>query len=247
MLLGKLVEVFAYHCPHKCFEARFVTSVYLQQQTFLQCACADARRVKLLQYRRHPVYLLGADVQPVVYSQLVGNGVGALAQQSVVVERSDQIFHYLGLPFGQLCLAHLLFQPVVERYSITVYDLFTLFVGGHPASVVYRQVLVIASYSAQRLVECCLPVFTFLACGEVFVGSRSVFIGSIVFVNHVFVVVVRVCFESRVVVHLGAYAFEKLVQWQFHELRLQQLLLRDGLQLFECLLLSCLLNLTLCH
>ena len=67
-----------------------------------------------MQYADESLYVFFRAVYVVVYCKFVAYAVGGLAQQSVVVERTDDIFHYLLFLFRQVYVHHLLFQLVVE-------------------------------------------------------------------------------------------------------------------------------------
>ena len=85
MLLGEGLKMMLHHLLHECLQPGVGPPCYLQKQTFLQRARADAGRVKMLQYLQHLLYLGFRGIDVMIYGQLIGYGVERFAQQSVVV------------------------------------------------------------------------------------------------------------------------------------------------------------------
>ena len=182
----------------------------------MQRAGADAGRVQLLQQPEHALYFGGTGIQVVIDGQLVAQLGEVLAQQSVVVERADEVFHDVVLALGQVHQSHLLLQLVVERDGLAV-DHFLALVG-HAAAVVDGQVLVVAAQSGQCIVESRLPVLAF-ALGVVVVGRVSFRRVLIVGILRLFRVVGASHLQGGIVVHLGVDAFGQSRDGQLNELR----------------------------
>ena len=77
-------------------------------------------------------------------SQLVGNAVQWFAQQSVLVQRPNEVFHDVTLFFREVKEVHLFYQLVVERLRLSVDDVFALLLVRH-APLIDGQLLVVAS------------------------------------------------------------------------------------------------------
>ena len=153
-------------------------------------------------------------------SQLVANDREVFSQQSVVVERANQIFQNITFLISQVEFAHLLFQLVVERFGFAVHDLLA-FLGIRAATLVHRQVFIVATDTAQGLVECTLTFLTLA-------GSLKI-LGAIViattakvglFGSHRIIVVGLFALQSGVIVHFGVDTVNQLRHWQLYQRRL---------------------------
>ena len=177
--------------------------------------------------------------------QFLAETVQVFAQESVAVERTDEIFHDVAFALSQLRLVHLLCHHVVERERIAVDHLLALLVGSH-AAMIDGQIFVVAPNVLQRGIECIaalLALALFVVVGSV-VGAIAV-VGIVVVFGSRGPLLIRRGLQGRVVVHFGLYALHQLRDGQFDELCLQKLLRRNALLqlLFEFLFLY----LILCH
>ena len=172
-----------------------------------------------------------------VNRQLVADGFEVFPQQTVVVERADEIFYHLVLRLVQFLLADLLFQLVVERGCVAIDHLLVVSVP-IVLRVERRGHFVVATDVLQRLFQ---RVLTLLALG--------LLLETLLFVGRPFLVVQSVVgrdrFQRRVVVDFHGDALLKLRQRHFQQLHLQHLLLRKPLLQF--LLLPLGLYEFLCH
>ncbi len=177
-----------------------------------------------------------------VDGQFVGNVVERFAQQSVAVERPDEVFHDFLLLRGEFQFTHLLLEFVVERCRVAPYHLLALGVVVAVGAVRGRCGHVVVSVQTlQRVVESFL---TLLALGLLLRFVAVFVVGLFVFVGHV-VKVVSALLEGGVVVELGVDVLLQFGQWHLQQLHLQHLLLREALLLYLLLRLS--LNEFLCH
>lgn len=151
MFLREFVEVVFHHVGHHLLHLVVRLTLYLQHQTLLQRVRTYARRVESLQYGHYAVNVFGCHVDVVVYGQLVAYALRVLAQQSVVVERADDIFHHLRVLFAQVGLPHLLLQLVIERCGVAV-NLLLILRAAVLVAVIQRRHLVVAAYVLQRAV-----------------------------------------------------------------------------------------------
>ena len=87
----------------------------LEDKTLAQVVGANARRVKGLEQLHHLFHLLGRTLHVLKQLQLVTQAVGTLAQQSVVVERPNDILQNVALLGCDVLFSHLLVELVVER------------------------------------------------------------------------------------------------------------------------------------
>ena len=124
MLLDEVVEMVADDLFHQTLELTVGSARYLQEQAFLERAGPDARRVEGLQDLQDLLYLLHRHVDAVVDGELITDIIETLAQQAVTVEGADEILHDLLLLIGELRLAHLLFELVVERGGVAPHRFF---------------------------------------------------------------------------------------------------------------------------
>ena len=151
MFLRELVEVVLHHLPHKSLHLAVGSAVYLEHQTLLQRVRPYARRVERLEYGNHPVHLLRCHVDVVIYCELVADTLRVFPEQTVVVERSDDIFHHLPALRVKLRLPHLLLEFVVERCGVAVHTFLILRPVALFAVVQCRHLVV-----APDVLECCV-------------------------------------------------------------------------------------------
>ena len=243
-LARKIVEILRHHTPHHFFLWRVATTFYLQQHTFLQRACANARRIHLLQALQQPLNVGLADVNIMIDAQLLADVAKRCAQQSVFVERLDEIFQYVAVGVAELLLTHLCHQHVVERLLLCE-DGLLLLVAPLLSALINGQFLVVAPNVFQCGIESVAPFLAFSLC-IIVVGRISVFgrVGTVVPTGKV--IVGHRFLQCRIVVQLCLNALLHLLKWQLHQLRHKQLLRRDGLQLPLLLLLFLYLNLIHC-
>ena len=215
MLFGEFVEIVAHHLLHELLEPRVLAPAYLQQQAFLQRAGSDAGGVEVLQQLQYVLYLLWRRVDVLVDGQFVADGVEAFAQQPVVVERADEVFHDVVLALAEVYHAQLVVQLVLKRRLLAEVHFLALLAHGLSAAV-YGQFLVVAPDAGQCLVECRLA-FLALALGVEIVVGAAFFSQVVVPVA----VVVGSGLERRVIVHFCLNALYQLRHRHLNELCLQ--------------------------
>ena len=227
VLFGELVEVALHHPAHQFLEPPLGSSGYLQQQTLLQRAGADARGVERLQTVEHVDELRLVHVDVVVDGQFVAEVAHVLAQQPVVVERADEIFHDVALPIGELQLAHLLLELVIKRGGVAPDNLLIVGVGvaGRGCPQVGRRQFVVAPQVFQCVVK---GFFALLALGLLLVllvgGVGLAVFGQLPF-GRGLLLFVPPFFQGRVVVQLGKDVLFQLGQRHLEQLHLEHLLL----------------------
>ena len=123
MFLGELLEMISYHAVHKLFQSTVGFATNLYEQTLLQTAGANSGRIKILEFLQHRLYLLRLHIHIVVDGKFVADGIDVFSQETAIVERTYEIFHYPLLGVRKLYLAHLLFQSVVERHRVAIHHL----------------------------------------------------------------------------------------------------------------------------
>ena len=217
VLLRESLEVVVHHTLHQVLQARGVATLYLEQQTLLEVARTDAGRVELLQDGEHLGNLVLCDIEVMIDGQFVADGVELLAEQSVVVERADQIFQDIALTVRHVHLAHLFLQLVVERDAIPVDHLLAL-LGDGATRLIDGQILIVAPDGTEGLVEGRLSLLALVARLEVLLrGTQGVLTVLIVHIVSV-ILLTRAChLEGRIVVHLGIDTVYQLHHWQFHQ------------------------------
>ena len=71
-----------------------------------------------MQDGQHVLHLFRRAFEIVVDVHLVADGVTGLAQQSVVVERTDEVFHDVPLSVVEVAFTHLLLEFVIKRHAV---------------------------------------------------------------------------------------------------------------------------------
>ena len=159
-----------------------------------------------MQHPQQAFHLLGRGHHVVIHSQFVAQRGCVLAQKAVVVERANEVFHHLLLPFRQVVLSHLPLQFVVEggplrqRCFVSLFAVVVSFlqVSGHIVGrqVVGQFVVVLSVFLVGRVV--------------VSVVGRA---GFVVVAWRVGVILL----QCRVVQHLVAHTLRQVRHGQFHE------------------------------
>ena len=163
VLLREVVEVLLYDCRHQLLHSVVGSAFYLQQQTLLQRVRTDASRVEGLQNAYYAVDVLHVAVDALIDSQFVAYRLAVLAQQSVAVERPDDVFHYL-----LVAVYHLL---VVGRIGS---------VGSGVSS--RRHVFVGTGHTVERIVQRRLAFLALCVSGEgVRLGVHLVHVATVAF------------------------------------------------------------------
>ena len=184
VLLREVVEVLLYDCRHQLLHSVVGSAFYLQQQTLLQRVRTDASRVEGLQDSDYAVDVLNVAVDALIDSQFVAYRLAVLAQQSVAVERPDDVFHYLLVVLREVYLAHLLLQLVVERARVAVYHLLVVGRIGSVGSGVSRRrhVFVGTGHTVERIVQRRLAFLPLCVSGEgVRLGVHLVHVAAVAF------------------------------------------------------------------
>ena len=86
----------------------------LDQQAFLQAARAEAGRIEVLYDFQGLFQFFFRRVDAGIDGQFVADALERLAEQAVIVQRTDQVFCQFALMFGQVAFAQLLSQDFVE-------------------------------------------------------------------------------------------------------------------------------------
>ena len=216
---------------HQFAHLAFRLPLDLQQQTFLQVSGSDAGRIKGLEKFKELFYLSRRHVDAVIDSQFVRDVVEAFPQQSVTVERSDQVFHDRLLLFGEFQLTHLLLQFVVERCRVAPHHLFPVSVVSTGTAVVRgigRGHCVVASQILKGTVQGILTLLALRFHLVVLLIAVTVSIGQTVIVAVTPSKLVRlmvVLLQCRVVIKLSIDVLLKLSQGHLQQFHLQHLLL----------------------
>ena len=245
VLLDELWIVVGYHTSQQwsLFVAISLFAGNLQQQALLQRTSADASRVEGLQFLEHLLDGFLAEVHVLMDVEVVADAVEALAQISIAIERTDEVFHDELLLLGELQLTHLLLQLVVERCCIAKHHL--LIVGSLIDRVAVRRGhLVITTNTLQCHLECILAVLALRGLSEVI--RRIAALGYIAIVrpfSHIGWI--GAAFQGRVVVELHADAVLELRQRHLQQAHHLHLLLCEALLLSLLKLLF--LYVSLCH
>ena len=111
----------------------------LYHQTFLKVACSDTCRVKILQDAQSLFQFFFRRFDTGVDSQFVTDTFQRFTEQSVIVQRTDQIFHQFALVLGQVTFTELFFQDFIKRGGVGERNIFRLLV---PRAVVFLQFIV---------------------------------------------------------------------------------------------------------
>ena len=166
MFLGELIEIVLHHLRHQIFETRSIPTVNLQQKTLLQRTGTDARRVECLQQLKHLYQFLFCDIDVMIDGQFVTDGTEVLTQQTIVVERTDQILHHIALGIVHIEFAHLFLQLVVERHALAIDHLLAFF-RDSAATMIDGQFIIIAPQITKGIIERRLTLLTLTARLEV--------------------------------------------------------------------------------
>ena len=141
-------------------QRRVGLALYLDEEALLEAARAQSGRVEVLDDFQDFLQLLYVGLHAGIDGQLVADAVQRLAQQSVVVQRPDEVFRQLALVVRQVLFAQLLFQSLVERRRVREGDFLGFLVA---AAVVLLQLIVgdvvFAQVVAQRIIVRVAPVF----------------------------------------------------------------------------------------
>ena len=105
----------------------------------MKVACTDAGRVEILNDFEYFVQFVLCGIDSTINGKLVHDGFYAFTQESVIIQRSDQVFGYFALFVSQVLHGKLLFQYFVEGNSIRERYLFGY---SFAAAVVFLQFIV---------------------------------------------------------------------------------------------------------
>ena len=111
----------------------------LYHQAFLKTTCSDTCRIKILQDAQSLFQSLFRRFDAGINSQFIADTLQRFAKQSVVVQRTDQVFYQFALMFGQVTFTKLFFQNFIKRSCIGERNIFRLLV---PRAVVLLQFIV---------------------------------------------------------------------------------------------------------
>ena len=243
-LVHEIVEASFHHRRHFLLQHRCLSAGNLQQQTFLQRFGAYARRVEGLQYLHHLGNLFFGGEYVAIQGQFVAQRVHVLAQQSVGIQRPDDIFHDVFLLVGEFHFQHLFLQFVIERGAVAVGHF--LIVGRLLAAPLGKRSfghLVVHAYTGQGIVKGILALFALLSLVIVIaVGLFGQGFCPVVHVHHSVGIIhlVRVtAFQCGIVVQFRTHALLQLGEGHLQHFHQHHLLLGEPLHL-HLLLLLCL-------
>ena len=199
---------------------------HLQEQAFLEIAGTYAGRVKVLQHIEHILDFPFAGIYVVIDGEFVFNGIERLAEQTVFIERTNQVFKYIALLVGKFEFAYLFVEFVVKRSGVAI-DL--LFIVGSLARIVHVFIVgqcVVLANGVEHRVEFVLAVFPFRVVFERFftirfLSCRRLVVGMVV----VHGIVGRCAFHGGIVVELHLYILLQFGQRHFQHLHNHHLLL----------------------
>ena len=117
----------------------------------------------------HPLYVARGHVDIMIDGQLLTEHLKVFSQQSVIVERANQVFHHVVLLVAHVELTHLLLQLVIERGGLTKHHLLALIVHSI-APLINGQFLIITTNATEGLVEGRLSFFALRNSLKVLVG-----------------------------------------------------------------------------
>ena len=164
-----------------------------------------------------------------INGQFVADAVEVFAQQSIVIERPDDVFHHVVLLLGEVLHVHLLFQRVIERGGVAVDGL--LVVGILVVAVAaHLGHFVVPTYVVECGIECVFALLTFiLRCLPVFLFAAVA--GRVATISPLKVqrIIGRRTLQCRIVVEFGIDVLFKFGQGHFQQLHLQHLLGREPL------------------
>ena len=226
MVGGKLAVAFIDDGKGILAPRRMVVGVgQLEAQTLLQRARSDTPRLEGLEEANESLHLGHIGIDVVIDGQFVGNRQGVLAQETIAIERTDEVVHDLALVLGEVVLADLSLQFLVER-TLVGHHVFTTCFGafGSLAEVVGH--LVFGGVVAQ----CLGDVAGNAVLHSLIVSTLGIVGGRVGGIKSRIVFVVGL-FKCLIVNHLVLHAFGKLRQWQFHHLRECHLCQRELLHL----------------
>ena len=103
-----------------------------------------------------------------VDGQLIADSIQRLTEQTIVVERANEVLHDVTFALSQVGKPHLLLQLVVEGNGLTQYKFLALF-ADVAATVINGQFLVVAPDAFQGRIKSRLTVLTFTLAVEVVV------------------------------------------------------------------------------
>ena len=104
----EVIEILTQHLDEQFAVRILLVALNLYEQAFLQRACSDAWRIELLEYLKHFFQLLGIGVETLVDFRLVGEYHKRFLEQSVLVERPNEVLHEFLLVVGEVEIGHLL-------------------------------------------------------------------------------------------------------------------------------------------
>ena len=134
-----------------------------------------------------------------VDGQLIADSIRRLAEQSVVIERANEVLHDVTFAFSQAGKPHLLLQLVVEGNGVAQNVFLALFADA-AATLVNGQFLVVAPDAFQCRIKSRLPILTLTLAVEVVVLVRRIqslrWFGAFQIVGPV-----GIGFQRRIVVH----------------------------------------------
>ena len=185
----------------------------------MQRTGSDARRIELLQDGKHLLQFFGCGVYAVIDGQFVSERVQFLPQETVIVERANEILDDVTLFSGQFVLCQLFIELIVERSGVAVDNLLVLL--SRLLSLIVDGIghLVVASDVLQGRVE---GILAFLAFGHgLIVVAAFAAVGAVCGISQFSIAVVggrRL--QCRIVVELCKDALLELGERHFEQAHL---------------------------
>ena len=213
---GKFLEALLQHLQGAFLVGRLLFGTFqLERQAFFQRACADAGWVERLENVQQALQFLLVGVDVMVDGQFVGHGIQVLTQETIVVERTDEIFHDFALVVVEVVLSDLPCEVFIGRRSPCERHLvsFTRIVGpllqivGHIVGVgiVAERVAYVAGLSRSPF------VIGGITAAVVAVAHR------VGLVAEMLVAVAVALFERRVVNEFVAHTLPQLFDGELHQ------------------------------
>ena len=220
VFVGKFVVTLPDDVLLQCLQGRMLLASDLDEEALLEAACADAGRVEILDDFQDALQFGRCRLHSIVEQQFVADGLEVLAQQSVVVERADEVFGQLPLAVAQLAFAELFLEDFVEGDSLREGDFLCL------CSRAFRLAELVVGDVVFRAVVAQLHVFSRHVRSLVVLSAGGKFL-----VGRVLLCRRRTLLQGRIVEQFGPHAFFQFDGGQFEQLDGQHLLGREGLHL----------------
>ena len=216
----------------------------LQHQALLQALRPHPHRVKSLNSVQHPCQFFFRNIQSLIDGQFLHNGGQRFAQQTIVIQRTNEIFCHIVLLWGKVTLSQLLLHQFIERCGSGKRNLSDDFTCSHRI-VVHR---IIGNIVHGAIVtQCGQFLFTHFISVGCFTVFQIVLIGHQL-PRHLIVKLVigtplgMLCrvghLQRRIFQHFGTHTLLQSLGGKFQQTDKRQLVLRNRLMLLLNLFLN---------